>query len=137
MELFAKIIDCIQPSTILAKHFILGISHGYEYASDKTKQNPGTLSQEIRKNLRKFFHFYIPLYLYIITFRCDLINHKFNTRVFNLKLIHPCNWILMILISHYLPVQTHRNNYRPTFSNFFAKSKKIQGKLHIIVLTLW
>ena len=25
----------------------------------------------------------------------------------------------MILISHYLPVQTHYNNYRPTFSNNF------------------
>ena len=25
----------------------------------------------------------------------------------------------MTLISHYLPVQTHHNNYRPTFSNNF------------------
>ena len=57
MELFAKIVDCIQPLTIFAEQFILGVSHGYEYASDKTKQNPGALSfipQKIRtKNLCK------------------------------------------------------------------------------------
>ena len=44
MELFAKIIDCIQPVTIFAEHFILFVSQGYEYASDKTKQYPGELS---------------------------------------------------------------------------------------------
>ena len=33
-----------QPLTIFAKHFILGVSQGYEYASDKTKQMPGALS---------------------------------------------------------------------------------------------
>ena len=44
MELSAKIVDCIQPLTIFAKHFILGVSQGYEYASDKAKQNPGMLS---------------------------------------------------------------------------------------------
>ena len=38
MELFAKIFDCFQP---LTKHFILFVSQSYEYASDKTKQNPG------------------------------------------------------------------------------------------------
>ena len=43
----------------------------------------------------------------------------------------------MALISHYLPVQTHHNNYRPTFGNFFGESKEIQIKLHSIVLTLW
>ena len=40
-----------QPLTIFAKHFILGVSQGCEYASDKTKQNPGVLSlisQKIR-----------------------------------------------------------------------------------------
>ena len=40
----------------------------------------------------------------------------------------------MILISLYLPVQAHRNNYRPTFSNFFEESKEIQSKLHSIAL---
>ena len=44
MECFAKIVDCIQLWTIFAKHFILGISQGYEYASDKTQQNRGMLS---------------------------------------------------------------------------------------------
>ena len=39
-----KIVDCIQPLTIFAKHFILGVSQGYEYVSDKTKQNPDALS---------------------------------------------------------------------------------------------
>ena len=75
-----------------------------------------------------------------------IVNHKFNTRVFDFKLIHPCSWIHMILISHYLPVQTHHNNYRSNFSNFFGESmklyfhgesKEIQSKLHSIVLTLW
>ena len=44
MEFFTKIVDCIQPLTIFAKHFILGVSQGYEYASDKAKQNPGAMS---------------------------------------------------------------------------------------------
>ena len=43
IELFSKIIDCIQPFTIFAKHVILGVSQGHEYASDKAKQNPGPL----------------------------------------------------------------------------------------------
>ena len=34
MKLFAEIVDCIQPLTIFAKHFSLGVSQGYEYASD-------------------------------------------------------------------------------------------------------
>ena len=45
MNLFVKIVDCIQPLTIFGKHFILGVSQGYEYASDKTKQNSGALSK--------------------------------------------------------------------------------------------
>ena len=44
MGLFPKIVDCIQPFTIFTKHFTLGISQGYEYAYDKTKQNRGALS---------------------------------------------------------------------------------------------
>ena len=50
MELFVKIVDCIQPLTILEKHFILGLSQGYNYASDKTNQNPGALSLISTKN---------------------------------------------------------------------------------------
>ena len=44
MEISAKIVDCIRRLTIFAKHFILGVSQRYEYASDKAKQNPGALS---------------------------------------------------------------------------------------------
>ena len=44
MKFFAKTVDCIQPLTIVAKHFILFVSQGYQYSSDKTKQNPGVLS---------------------------------------------------------------------------------------------
>ena len=43
LELFIKIVDCIQPLTIFAKH-ILFVLQGYEDASDKFKQNPGELS---------------------------------------------------------------------------------------------
>ena len=61
MEFSTKIVDCIQPLTIFAKHFILGVSQGYEYASDKAKQNPGALSlipQKIRTAISaNFFHF--------------------------------------------------------------------------------
>ena len=61
MELSAKKVDCIQPLTIFAKHFILGVSQGYEYASDKTKQNLGALSlipRKIRTAIfANFFHF--------------------------------------------------------------------------------
>ena len=41
MDPFAKIVDCIQPLTFFENDFILFVSQGYEYASDKTKQNPG------------------------------------------------------------------------------------------------
>ena len=61
MELFGKIVHYIQPLTVLAKHFILGVLQGYEYASDKTSQNPGTLSfilPKIRTAISAdFFHF--------------------------------------------------------------------------------
>ena len=61
MELSAKIVDCIQPLTIFAKHFVLGVSTSYEYASDKAKQNPGALSlipQKVRATISSnFFHF--------------------------------------------------------------------------------
>ena len=61
MELSAKIVDCIRPLTILAKHFILGVSQGYEYISDKAEQNPGALSfipPKIRTVFSaNFFHF--------------------------------------------------------------------------------
>ena len=40
MKFSIKIVDCIQLLTIFAKHFILGVSQGYEYVCDKAKQNP-------------------------------------------------------------------------------------------------
>ena len=43
MELFANIVDCIQPLTIFAKHSVLRVLQG-ESASDKTKQKLGALS---------------------------------------------------------------------------------------------
>ena len=43
MELCGKIVACIQPLTIFAKNFILGVSQDYEYAFDKVKQNPGVV----------------------------------------------------------------------------------------------
>ena len=44
MEFSTKIVDCIQPLTIFAEHFILGFSQGYEYVSDIGKENLGALS---------------------------------------------------------------------------------------------
>ena len=49
MELFAKIVDCIQSLTIFAEHVILFVLQFYEYASDNTKQNPGVLSFILKK----------------------------------------------------------------------------------------
>ena len=37
IELFAKIVDCIEPLIIFAKDFILGVSQGHEYGSDQAK----------------------------------------------------------------------------------------------------
>ena len=70
MELFAKIVDCPQPLTIFAEHFILFVSQGYEYASDKTKQNPGALSfisQKIRTAISAnlFFNSILSSHYYI------------------------------------------------------------------------
>ena len=82
MELSIKIVDSIQRLTIFAKHFIVGVLQGYQYVFDKAKQNLGALSlipQKIRTAIfANFFHFHI-------------INHKFSTRVFDFRLIHPCS----------------------------------------------
>ena len=71
MEHFAKVVDCIQPLTIFAKHFVLGVAQGYENASDKTKQSRGALSfisQKISPVVSaNFFHFQIQFYFNIIT----------------------------------------------------------------------
>ena len=61
MQHSAEIVGCIQPLTIFAKHFILGVSQGCEYVSDKVKQNPGALSlipQKFRTAISaNFLHF--------------------------------------------------------------------------------
>ena len=61
MDLFAKIVDCIQLLTIFAKHIILGVSHDNEYACNKDKQNPGALPFILQKVgtaiFANFFHF--------------------------------------------------------------------------------
>ena len=60
MELFANIVDFIQPLNIFAKHSILHVSQG-KFASNKTKQNLGALSfisQKIRTAIAaSFFYF--------------------------------------------------------------------------------
>ena len=47
--------------------------------------------------------------------------------IFHFKLIHSCSWIHIILVSHYLPVQTHHNG------------KEIENELlrSIVLLTWW
>ena len=40
------------------------------------------------------------------------------------------------LSSHYVPVQTHQNNFSLILSNFVGKFEEIQGKLHSVVLIL-
>ena len=61
MELFAKIVDCIQALTIFPKHLILDVLQVYEYVSDKARQNPGALSfvsLKVRAAISaNFFHF--------------------------------------------------------------------------------
>ena len=56
-----KIVECIQLLTIFAKHFILGVSQGYDYVADMAKQIPGALShipQKISTAIfANFFHF--------------------------------------------------------------------------------
>ena len=54
MEFIAEIVDCIPLLTIFAEHFILGVSQGYEYVSNKTKPNSDALSftsQKIRTSI--------------------------------------------------------------------------------------
>ena len=54
----------------------------------------------------------------IITLSWDVVNHKFSSRVFEVKWIHPYSWIHVLLINQLLPVQTYRNSFRPNFCNF-------------------
>ena len=72
MELFAIIVDYIQPLTNSAKHFILVVSQDYEYASDKTSQNPGTLSFISQKNYDGNLCKFLPLLNSILSPHCLL-----------------------------------------------------------------
>ena len=71
---------------------MLGVSQCYEYASNKTKQNPGVLSfisqkitTEISANL--FLNLILPSNYYLAVRNY----HKFTTRVFHFRLIYPCS----------------------------------------------
>ena len=50
MEIFAKIVGCIQPLTVFAKLHILDVSQAYEGCSHKSKQTPGGLWFISQKN---------------------------------------------------------------------------------------
>ena len=76
MELSA-IVDCIQPLTIFAKHFILGVSQGYEYVPDKAKQIPGA-SPLIPQKIR------------------TAISANYSTFKFNVIFTIPCDETLLI-----------------------------------------
>ena len=69
-------------------------------------------------NLCKFI---LKLYFIFTLLLCCETNHKLKTRVFHFKLVHPSSWIHVVIISHYLPVQTHH-------------SKEIERKLDSIGL---
>ena len=69
---FAKIVDCIQPLTVFTKQFILFVSQGYEYASDKTKQymvcchlfhkkTRAAISANLFLNYISFSHYYLTV----------------------------------------------------------------------------
>ena len=111
MKLFSKIVDCIQLMTIFGEHFILRVSHDFEYASDKTKQNTGVFSFISHKFILKF-NFIFTLLPCTETL---LITNSIHVSFISSWFTHAAEY-LMILISHYLPVQTHHNNFRLTFS---------------------
>ena len=70
MMLLGKIIDCIKPLSIVAKHFILFVSQGYEYVLIKLKKILMCchLFHEILGLPSLQIYFQIQIYLYIITF---------------------------------------------------------------------
>ena len=103
------------------EHFKLGVSQGYEYSPNKTKQNLGvaicfTKNQDC--NLCK--------YIFKFNFTLTILPCRLS------QIQYTCPPFHMTRISHSLPVQAHHYNYRLTFSNFFGASKE-----HSIVLTLW
>ena len=132
MELFTKIVDCIQPLTIFTKHFMLFFLQGYEYASNKTQQNPGVLSfisQKIRTAISANFflnlilssHYYLAV-RHQSQSQCTCLSFQ-NDSPFQMN-TYNINQPLFKLIA--------------SFSNFFGESREIQSKLqNIVLLTLW
>ena len=60
MEIFAKMVGCIQPLTIFAKLHILGVSQAYECSSHKSKQTPGGLWFISQKNTTAISADFLP-----------------------------------------------------------------------------
>ena len=94
----AKIVDCVQPLTIFAKHFILGVSQGYEYASDKAKEIPSALSlilQKVGTVISANFYFTFK-FSFILTLPCGetllITNSIYVSRISNL-FNHPVQYI--------------------------------------------
>ena len=88
MELFEKKVDFIQSLTIFAKTSVLGVSQGYEYASDNTKQKPGALpfiSQKIRTAVPvQTHHNNFKLILSKVFDECEEIQSKIHSCILTL-----------------------------------------------------
>ena len=59
IKFFAKIVACIYPLTIFAKHFILFVSQGYEYAL--IKLNRTAISANLFLNHILSSHYYLAV----------------------------------------------------------------------------
>ena len=123
MDLFTKIVDCIQLLTIFTKHFMLFVLQGYEYASNKTQQNPGVLSfiwQKIRiaisanlfLNSILSSHYYLAVTDYSQS-QCTCLSFQIDSP-FHMNTYKINQWLFKLIAS---------------FSNFFGESKEIQSKL--------
>ena len=134
-----------QRTRILHMNFMLGVSQSLNIFNDC--ETPSM--KFICKILVRCHLFHKKLALQTLQISSTLLNstlsshyltvrHYYSqikyTSVSDFKLTHLCIWIHIIIISHYLPVQTHHNNHKQSFSNFFGESKEIQNKLHSIVL---
>ena len=91
---------------IFAKHFNITYITGLWNCLDKTKREC---------NLYKIIFNLYSIYQIIFTL-------PLKARVFHFKLIHPFSQIHVILVSQYLPVQTHQNG------------REIERKLRSVVL---
>ena len=131
MELFAKIFDCIQP---LAKHFILFVSQSYEYASDKTKQNPGVLSfisQKTRTavsanlclNADLSSHYYLAVRQSQIQYMClsFQIDSPLQLNTYNInQLLFTCSNSSQLLVISLVKVKKSKVNYTVLFYQHYV-----------------